>query len=32
MNASIQGFYHADKPDVLDDWAMRVQLQFMFPK
>ncbi len=31
MNASIQGFYHADKQDVLDDWAMRVQLQFMFP-
>jgi hypothetical protein len=32
MNASIQGFYHAEKPDVLDDWSMRVQLQFMFPK
>lgn len=32
MNASIQGFYHAEKPDPLDDWSMRVQLQFMFPK
>lgn len=32
MNASIQGFHHVEKPDVLDDWAMRVQLQFMFPK
>jgi hypothetical protein len=32
MNASIQGFYHVEKPDVLGDWAMRVQLQFMFPK
>jgi hypothetical protein len=32
MNASIQGFYHAEKPDPLGDWSMRVQLQFMFPK
>lgn len=32
MNASIQGFYNVEKPDFLGDWAMRVQLQFMFPK
>jgi len=32
MNAQIQGFYHAEKPDPLGDWSMRVQLQFLFPK
>ncbi len=32
MNAQIQGFYNAAKPDISGRWSMRVQLQLMFPK
>ena len=32
VNASLQGFYHADKPSEGPDWSMRVQFQLLFPK
>ncbi len=34
MNASVQGYWNAVKPDALDgpDWTLRTQLQFLFPK
>ena len=32
MNAKIQGFYNAAKPDISGRWSMQVQLQLMFPK
>jgi hypothetical protein len=32
MNAKIQGFYNAAKPDISGRWSMQVQLQMMFPK
>jgi hypothetical protein len=32
LNAQIQGFYNAAKPDISGRWSMRVQLQLMFPK
>ncbi len=32
MNARIQGFYNAAKPDISGRWSMQVQLQLMFPK
>jgi hypothetical protein len=32
MNAKIQGFYNAAKPDISGRWSLQVQLQLMFPK
>lgn len=32
MNAQIQAFYAAAKPDFGSDWILRFQLQFLFPK
>jgi hypothetical protein len=32
MNAQIQAFYNAAKPDNGADWTLRLQLQFLFPK
>jgi hypothetical protein len=32
MNAQMQGFYNVEKPDVVGDWTLRFQLQFLFPK
>jgi hypothetical protein len=32
MNASVQYFYNAEKPQLVGDWSLRMQLQFMFPK
>lgn len=32
MNAQVQAFYNAVKPDRGPDWQLRVQLQFLFPK
>jgi hypothetical protein len=32
MNFNLQGFYYVEAPEVLGDWALRAQLQFMFPK
>jgi len=32
LNASIQGYYNVQKPDMGADWTLRAQLQFLFPK
>ncbi len=32
MNAQLQAFYNAVKPDIGPDWQLRLQLQFLFPK
>lgn len=32
MNASIQAFYNVERPDSVGPWALRVQLQLMFPR
>jgi hypothetical protein len=32
MNAQFQYFYNVEKPDLVGDWSIRMQLQFMFPK
>jgi hypothetical protein len=32
MNAQVQAFYNAAKPDLGPDWTLRLQLQFLFPK
>jgi len=32
MNAQVQAFYYAEKPDFGSDWTVRFQLQFLFPK
>jgi hypothetical protein len=32
MNAQIQAFYNVEKPEVVGDWTLRFQLQFLFPK
>jgi hypothetical protein len=32
MNASFQYFYNVEKPDLVGDWTLRMQLQFMFPR
>lgn len=32
MNAQAQAFYNVEKPDNGPDWALRLQLQFLFPK
>jgi hypothetical protein len=32
MNAQVQAFYYAKKPDFGSDWTLRFQLQFLFPK
>ena len=32
MNAQMQAFYNAAKPDNGPDWTLRLQLQFLFPK
>lgn len=32
MNAQVQAFYYAEKPDFGSDWTLRFQLQFLFPK
>ena len=32
MNAQMQTFYNVEKPDVVGDWTLRFQLQFLFPK
>ena len=32
MNAQVQAFYNAMRPDNGPDWTLRLQLQFLFPK
>jgi hypothetical protein len=32
MNANIQGYYNATRPDIVGHWSMRFQFQLMFPK
>jgi len=32
MNAQIQAFYNVEKPEMVGDWTLRFQLQFLFPK
>ena len=32
MNAQFQYFHNIEKPDLVGDWSIRMQLQFMFPK
>jgi len=32
INAQVQAFYNAVKPDNGPDWTLRLQLQFLFPK
>lgn len=32
INAQVQAFYNVAKPDNGSDWALRLQLQFLFPK
>jgi len=32
MNAQVQAFYNAVKPDNGPDWTLRLQFQFLFPK
>ena len=32
MNTQMQGFYNVEKPEVVGDWTLRFQLQFLFPK
>ena len=32
MNGQIQAFYNVEKPAVVGDWTLRLQLQFLFPK
>jgi hypothetical protein len=32
VNAQVQAFYNAVKPDNGPDWTLRLQLQFLFPK
>ena len=32
MNASVQAYYNAVRPDVVGRWTLRLQLQLMFPK
>ena len=32
MNAQVQSFYYADAPELGPDWALRFQIQFLFPK
>jgi len=32
LNASFQYYYNLEKPEIVGDWSLRLQLQFMFPK
>lgn len=32
LNAQVKAFYNVEKPDNGPDWALRLQLQFLFPK
>ncbi|MHC5023726.1 MAG: neuromedin U [Planctomycetota bacterium] len=32
VNVSLQGFYNVEKPDVVGDWTIRFQFQFLFPR
>lgn len=32
MNASVQSYYYVESPELGPDWALRFQLQFLFPK
>lgn len=32
MNAQAQLYYNVEKPGIVGDWGLRLQLQFMFPK
>lgn len=32
LNAQVQSFYYAESPELGPDWALRFQLQFLFPK
>ena len=32
MSAQAQAFYNVEKPEVVGDWTLRFQLQFLFPK
>jgi hypothetical protein len=32
VNVSAQAFYHVEKPDVVGDWTIRLQLQLLFPR
>jgi hypothetical protein len=32
LNAQAQIYYNVEKPDFVGDWALRLQLQFLFPK
>ena len=32
VNAQAQLFYNLEKPDIVGDWSLRLQFQFMFPR
>jgi len=32
LDLSMQAFYNVEKPAVVGDWTLRLQLQFLFPK
>jgi hypothetical protein len=32
VNLTAQVYYNAVKPEVMGDWSMRIQAQFLFPK
>jgi hypothetical protein len=32
LNAQVQSFYYAESPELGPDWALRFQIQFLFPK
>ena len=32
VNAQVQGFYNVVKPDGSEDWSLRLQFTFLFPK
>lgn len=32
MNAQVQSFYYAESPELGPDWALRFQIQFLFPQ
>jgi hypothetical protein len=32
MNAFVQGFYNIEKPNLVADWSLQLQIQFLYPK
>ena len=32
INMSTHAYYNVVKPDIVGDWTLRIQFQFMFPK